>query len=343
MRPRLLARAVVAAVAASVAFVPTHAEAAPGPAVDPAVDLVVTGWALGSAGGQVIEQSPGLGQVDVVGAMVRADGRSISAPGAGERRLLRLAHGRGLRAELLLGNWSNRLGAFDPRAAHRLLGDDAHIGRVARRLAAVVETQGWDGVNVDLEQVRRTDAGGLVRLVERLQAELDPEQTVSLDVSGSATLRAYRVHGYDLEALGAAADVVVLMTYDYSGPTWSVPGPIGPLRWQRRAARAALEVVPAEKLDLGVAGYGYTWPRGRTGRSVTVRAARRLVEQDDARAVWRPAYGEWRARLSDGTVLWWSDARSYRLRVRLAEDLGLHGVAVWRLGSADPIPSGSPK
>jgi spore germination protein len=348
VRPRPLARPLArllasATVAVAVAVGPAT-PAAPAPAADPVRpgDLVVTGWVLESSGGRVLEQSPGVGQVDVVGASLRADGRSISGPGPGARRLLRLAHGRGLRVELLLGNYSNRLGGFDPRAAHRLLSDDAHLDRVARRLAGVVEAQGWDGVNVDLELLRRSDAGGLVRLVERLQAELDPERTVSVDVSAATSLRAYRARGYRLAALGAAADVVALMTYDYSGPTWSGPGPIGPLRWQRRAARAALDAVPADRLDLGIAGYGYSWPRGRTGRSLTVRAARRLVARDDARAVWRPAYGEWRARLSDGTVLWWSDARSYRRRVQLAAGLGVHGVAVWRLGSADPIPARPP-
>jgi spore germination protein len=335
MRSRLLVHTATALVAITAAFAPTQVAAAEDP--------VVTGWVLGSAGGHVIAASAdGLGQVDVVGSTLRPDGRSVSTPGPGERRLLRLAHQRGLRAELLLGNYSNRLGAFDPRAAHRLLSDDTHVDRVARRLADLVEAQGWDGVNIDLELVRRGDAGGLVRLVTQLQAELDPGATVSVDVSASTSLRAYRQHGYRLDALGAAADVVVLMTYDYSGPTWSGPGPIGPLRWQRQAVRAALDAVPADKLDLGVAGYGYTWPRDRTGRSVTVRAARRLVAQDGARAVWRATYGEWRARLSDGTVLWWSDVRSYQLRVRLAAQLGLHGVALWRLGSADPIPPRSP-
>ncbi len=300
-------------------------------------DPVVTGWVLGSSGGRVIETNAALDQVDVVGASLRPDGRSITSPGADERRLLALAHERGLRAELLLGNYSNRLGDFDPRAAHRLLSSATHIGRVARRVAGVVEAQGWDGVNVDLELVRRSDAAGLVLLLGRLQAELAPEETVSVDVSAATSLNRYRARGYDLAGLGEAADVVVLMTYDFSGPAWSPPGPIGPLDWQRRAAEAALAVIPAAKLDLGIAGYGYTWPRGRTGRSVTVRAARRLVEQDGARAVWRAEEGEWTARLSDGTVLWWSDARSYRLRLRLAGDLALHGVAVWRLGSADPI------
>ena len=319
------------------------APAAPAAVAGPAAadELVVTGFVLGSSHVRVLEESAGaLGQVDVVGTILRPDGRRVSTPGADARRLLGRSHRLGLRAELLLSNYSNRLEDFDPRAAHRLLSRRDRLDRVVARLASLVARQGWDGVNVDLERVRAADAAGLVALVEGLQAAMPAAKTVSIDVSASTTRAGYRRRGYRLAALGRAADVVALMTYDYSGPAWSRPGPIGPLGWQRRAVRTALLEVPRERLDLGVAGYGYTWPRpstGRTGRSIAPRAARRLVRRDGANAVWRTAYGEWTARLSDGTTLWWSDARSYRRRVRLARDLGLHGLAVWRLGSADPL------
>ena len=121
------------------------------------------------------------------------------------------------------------------------------------------------------------------------------------------------------------------------GPTWSGPGPVGSRRWQAAALAAVATQVPVGKIDLGVAGYGYTWPTTGTGRTVTVAQARRLVARDGATARWRTGPGEWTARLSDGTRLWWSDRRSYRLRVDLARQRGLHGLAVWRLGSADTL------
>ena len=77
------------------------------------------------------------------------------------------------------------------------------------------------------------------------------------------------------------------------------------------------------------------WPSGRT---VTTKQARKLVARDGARAHWRKGPGEWTARLSDGTRMWWSDGRSYALRLAMATSAGLHGVALWRLGSADPLP-----
>lgn len=309
------------------------------PAAPASADTDVTGFALGSAYNGLVERNAhALATLTVAGIGITPDGGGVAAPSRDLRRLLGTAHDEGLRAELLLSNYSNALEAFDPRAAGRLLSSPAKTDRVARRVAGVVRRQGWDGVNVDLELVRRTDAGGLVRLLRRLQELMPPRKTVSIDVSASTTLQAYRAHGYRLRAIGRTADVVVLMAYDMHGPTWSGPGPIGPLKWQRQAIAAARRAVPADRIDLGVAGYGYSWPESGTGRSLSVATARRLVERDGARAVWHPAYGEWSARLSTGTVLWWSDGRSWKLRAELAASRGLHGLALWRLGSADTLP-----
>lgn len=301
-----------------------------------------TAWALPSAPSALVRRSAArLDQLDVVGVSLRPGGGALAAVPRGSLRLLRVARRSGLRAELLVNNYSDRAGGFDARAAHRLLAHPARVRAVARRLAALVTEQGWDGVNVDLERVRRADADGLALLVELLQARLPAAATVSVDVGAATSLRGYRRHGYLLGRLAAAADRVVVMTYDRSGPTWSGPGAIQPLAWQRAAVRSALRRVPADRLDLGVAGYGYTWPArrsGRVGRSVTVTQARRMVRRDGARARWRPRPGEWSARLSDGTRLWWSDRRSYRLRRALADELGVRGTALWRLGGLGSLP-----
>ena len=97
--------------------------------------------------------------------------------------------------------------------------------------------------------------------------------------------------------------------------------------------------MPAAQVDLGVAGYGYTWSprRARLDGHARHRTAARAREAG-VRPVWHARAGEWSARLPGGTVMWWSDARSFRQRERLARALGVHGLALWRLGSADPLP-----
>jgi spore germination protein len=325
-----LASASTAASSAASSAAPTRAHSQEG--------LAVTGFALGSLrSAQLDRDADALDTVTVAAVGLSASGDSVGQPDAGMERVRSEAAGHGLGTELLLSNYSDAKGGFDAQAAHRLLSSPENIDAVAEQVAWMAIEGGWGGVNIDLELVPKGDAGGLVELAGALNDALGTGRTLSIDVSASNSPRGYRNGGYLLDPLGRIVDVVVLMTYDYSGPTWSDPGPIGPVAWQRDSVEVASRYVPADKLDLGIAGYGYTWPKRGTGRSVTVAQARKMVAKDGARARWHSDSKEWSATLSNGTVLWWSDARSYAARVALAEELGMHGVAVWRLGSADPL------
>jgi spore germination protein len=308
---------------------------APEPRAAAATPLASTGYVLGDAPDTLVaREAHALATLGVDGVSLDRRGAAVSAADA---RLATAAHAHGLRAELLLSNYSDRIGDFDPRAAARLLRSPAHIDAVATQLASYVADQGWDGIQVDLESMSARDADGLLTLVSTLQSRMAPEKTVSIAVMASDRASEYAQRGYRLADLGRTVDVLALMTYDQHGP-WSGPGPVGALPWQRRAVAVVTAVVPAAKVDLGVAGYGYTWPRGHAGRTLTDAGARRLVTRSGASARWRAGAGEWTARLPDGTRLWWSDARSIALRQQLATELGLHGIALWRLGSADPLP-----
>ena len=307
-------------------------------AARPANGLDVTSWVLPSSPSRVVANNAGgLTTLAVSATMLRASGHAVTPVNGDMLRLARAGRAHHLATELALSNYSNPLEAFDAGALHRLLSDPGAIRKVVAAVAHQVARGPWDGVNVDFELVRASDGAGLTRFVAQLQSAMPRSKTVSIDISASGTVAIYRHRGYRLGLLRRHVDVVDLMAYDYSGPTWTGPGPIGPLDWQRRSVEALLRAVPASKVQLGVAGYGYTWPANGTGTSVTDRQARRLVADDSATPTWMPDEGEWTATLSDGTVLWWSDARSYDLRVTLAQQLHLRGTAVWRLGSSDRL------
>lgn len=328
MRLVVLTLALLLGLPASLAAAPASAQVPEG--------LEVTGWIQqGGSNKLVARNAGGITTLSVAALPITPDGGGVARPNEDQLRLLRAAKRHDLKAEILLSNYSNRIEGFDPVAAHRLLSSPRKIDRVAQRLARFVRA-GWDGINVDLELVRASDGPGLVRLVEAIQDRMPAAKTVSIDISASVSIEQYRSRGYRLRPLAAAVDVIDLMTYDLHGP-WSRPGPIGDLAWQRRALDALLTVVPPSQVQLGVAGYGYTWPRQGTGRSVTVKQAERLVSRSGVKAHWRPDPGEWTARLSNGTRLWWSDGRSYAKRIDLAREYDLRGLAVWRLGSADTL------
>jgi len=303
--------------------------------------LAVTGYA--ESGGatttaEIDASAAAMTTVGVDGVNISSNGTSVPAPDSTTRTLLKKAHADKLRAEFLVGNYSESIGDFDPAALDDLVSSSSNINRVVSSLVGSVNSQGWDGITVDFESIDSQDEQGLVNFVTALKSAMPSGKTVTVDVTAFPDAADYPANGYDLTALGAAADRIALMAYDEHGPTWNGVGPIGGLPWQESCLKQVLADVPASKVDLGVAGYGYTWPTSGTGVQVSDAQARQLVQDDGATATWNSTQGEWTATLSDGTVLWWSDAKSWPLRVALAQKYGLHGMALWALDLSDPIP-----
>jgi spore germination protein YaaH len=310
--------------------------ATPASACAPA--LPATGYAEnGTAPARVNASAPALATLGVDGVNIDAAGDSVPLPDSDSLALLRQARQKHLRAEFLLGNYSDAIGDFDPDATTKLVSSPANRAAVIATVVKAIRTQGWDGVQIDLEAIKGSDRANLLVFLTELKKALPKHKTLSMAVTAFTDAQEYADNGYDLAGLGRILDQVALMAYDEHGPTWNGVGPIGGLPWQTAALRLVLAKIPADKLDLGVAGYGYTWPVTGTGDQVSDAQARQLVSNDHSVAHWDATQGEWTATLHNGTVMWWSDARSWPLRESLARRYHLHGMALWSLGLSDPI------
>lgn len=307
---------------------------APSPAAPP---LAVLGFQSDTDSPRLIdEDAHAMTMVGVNGINLVAPGR-VSAPNRVD--LVQRAHADadGLPAVLLVGNWSPRINDFSEKLAYQTLGDPGAVRKAVAAVAGDVTVGHWNGVSVDLESLAPRDRAGLTQFVAELHAALPAGDSLTVCLEAFASPAGYRANGYNLPALAAGTSQIVPMTYDDHGPWENAPGPIGPLRWQRASVHALETAVPADQILLGAANYGYAW-RPHANDNLNVSQARALVARWHAHARWSPAVGEWTATLKDGSTLWWSDARSVVLRIKLARTLGLHGVAVWSLGSGDPLP-----
>jgi len=289
----------------------------------------------GSTPALIAADAPGLAAVGVDGVNLTGPG-SVSTPAVADRAQLAAAHRAGLTAMLLVGNWSDTIEDFSEPLAWRTLGHQAMIARAAATLAADVNTEGWNGVSVDLESLAPRDRAGLTAFVDALRADLPEAASLTVCVTSFPSLADYGSNGYDLRGLAAAANQLVLMAYDEHGPWENTPGPVGAETWVQAGLHAVMRVVPGRQIDLGVAGYGYAW-RPHANVMLSDAGARRLVRREGGRARWVSTVGEWTATLRDGSTVWWSDERTLALRERLAARLGLHGLAVWSLALSDPI------
>jgi len=260
------------------------------------------------------------------------DGAGITESTDAQRALLDHAHKNGLKAELMVGNFDATLGDFNEQLAYDTLSDDGARAAVVDELGTIVEAQGWDGISIDLESLAGRDTELLSAFSTELRARLGSAPSISIALMVAPDAATYVNMGYDFGVLTGSIDRFVLMAYDEHGPWEDVPGPVGSLDWQRAGLEALLEGVPAEQVEIGVAGYGYGWGPSGDGQ-LSVAKARELAPD----ATFDEAAGEWTATLADGTELWFSDIRSFELRVALAKEYDLGGVALWSLEQGDAI------
>jgi spore germination protein len=289
---------------------------------------VIMGYALeGSATPRSVTRDGSfLDTIGVDGVALTGRGGGVSTLSPQARALRRAATAAGRPPVLLISNYNNRLGDFDEPRAHRVLTNKRFRAAAARTL--VRRAASFRGVQIDLESLRPRDTKGLLAFTRAVRRALPRGKTVSMAFMASGSARGYAARGYALSALARVLDVAALMTYDQHGP-WSGRGPIAALPWVRAELRYFLTRVPRRKVDLGAAAYGYAWGGG--AQQLTVPQARRLA---GSRAVWSARLGEWHARLPRGRAIWWDDARSVDLRRRLAVAKGLHGLAIWQIGSS---------
>ncbi len=232
-------------------------------------------------------------------------------------------------------------GTFDSGLVHAAVSDLSVQGRLIDQLVEKAVSLGYSGVHVDCEYIQASDREGYVAFIENLGAALHQAgKTVSVALAPKTSDNQTGVlyEGLDYAGLGAAADSVVLMTYEW-GYTYGPPMAVAPLRQVRQVAEYAVSRIPAQKIMLGIPNYAYDWvipyERGVTKAAtignidavqIAVDNQAEILYSDDAQA---PHFQYIRSDI--GHEVWFEDVRSIQAKLGLASELGLRGVSYWNL------------
>ncbi len=230
---------------------------------------------------------------------------------------------------------------FDPRISAAVLSSGESRRSHARTVAAWVEQNGFDGVDVDWEAVegRRRDA--FTAFVRALADEAHKRDVlVAVDVYPKTSEPGGwdGPRSQDWRRLGDAVDQFRIMTYNYSG-SWSGPGPLSPPDWIDRVLGFAETHVDPGKTMMGVGLYGRQW-HGDTTRSLVWGDVQELVATEAPRRS-RGASGELILRFKrDGRTqtAYFPDARAVGVKLRVLRDRhpDVAGIYCWLLGQEDP-------
>lgn len=109
-------------------------------------------------------------------------------------------------------------GQFSDRLAHELLTDLELQKKVIANLLATLKEKNYSGIDLDIEFIFPDDKDAYVAFVKALHAALSPEGfkvSVALAPKISSSQTGSLYGGHDYAGLGAAADKVLLMTYEW--------------------------------------------------------------------------------------------------------------------------------
>ena len=162
--------------------------------------------------------------------------------------------------------------------------------------------------------------------------------SVALAPKTSADQPGLLYEGKDYGGLGAAADEVLLMAYEW-GYTYGPAMAVAPLNKVRQVIEYALTEIPPEKINLGIPNYGYDWilpyVRGES-RAVTighVEAVQIAIENDVSIQFDETAQSPYFTYIRDGKEheVWFEDVRSLQAKFNLLKEYDLKGIGVWQI------------
>ncbi|HEX5165036.1 MAG TPA: glycosyl hydrolase family 18 protein [Thermomicrobiales bacterium] len=215
---------------------------------------------------------------------------------------------------------------------------------IVARLVTVVESNGYDGIQIDFEGINASDDDILTDFMKRLHAAFQPRGWIVSQAVIARTSDAANYWGgaYDYSELAKYNDYIAIMAYDYGYAGRPDPIAVAPIWWVDDVAKYAVSQIPREKIILGVPFYGYDWntTKGPPATSVSYDSAMKLAERKDADLTYDKTNAANRLRYKDDAgdnhEVWFENADSFDAKLKIVTDYRLAGFAGWRLGHEDP-------
>ncbi|NLL77874.1 MAG: LysM peptidoglycan-binding domain-containing protein [Clostridiales bacterium] len=232
-------------------------------------------------------------------------------------------------------------GMFNNQLISIVVSDMAVQQNLINNLLQMVSQKEFEGVDIDFEYIIAEDRVLFAEFVSNVRAavnEIGYPVSVALAPKTSDNQPGLLYGGKDYALLGAAADNVLLMTYEW-GYTYGPPMAVAPINKVREVVDYAITRIPVEKINLGIPNYGYDWPlpyeRGVTvARTISNTEAVQIAINNNVPIQFdQVAMSPFFTYESEGVEheVWFEDVRSIREKFSLVQEYMLRGVGYWQI------------
>lgn len=230
--------------------------------------------------------------------------------------------------------------------AHTVLSSRELQEKVITNVLAVMKEKGYQGLNIDFENVYPADREHYNQFLQLAVDRLHPQGysvSSALAPKTSSEQKGLLVEAHDYEAHGRIVDFVVLMTYEWGyrkGPAQA----ISPINEIKKVLDYAVTVIPRDKILFGFQIYARDWTlpfvQGSEAETFSQQeAVRRAIQHQVAIQYDTKAqapffrYADAQGRTHE---VWFEDARSAQAKFDMVKQYKLRGISYWVLGYPFP-------
>lgn len=257
-----------------------------------------------------------------------------------DERLLAEANRFGLRKRMVITplDVNER---FNNQLVVMLLSDVVMRENLINNILQTMTDKGYQALDIDFEFIPGEFRDAYVAFITEVRERLAPQGyqvSVALPPKISDDQPGLLYEGIDYAGIGAAADTVFLMTYEW-GYRFGPPMAIAPIPSVRKVLDYAVSVIPREKIDMGIPNYAYDWPlpyeRGVTEAETigNVEAVRRAFRYNTEIQYDEQSQAPFFYYTLDEVehVVWFEDVRSISAKYDLIAEYGFRGGGYWNL------------
>jgi spore germination protein YaaH len=260
--------------------------------------------------------------------------------------------------------WSNA------SAIQKILSSGPSRRALEDNIVQLVTENNFDGIDIDFENKLAKTRPYFSLFLKGLQGRLGKKFLYCTIESRTPPSSAFAVipptleYANDFVAINKYCDRVQIMAYDQgaidlklnAGANSAPYIPVADVAWVRKVITLAAKSISKNKLVIGVATYGYEYeltpltqgyrytldwafnPRYATelARNLGLTASRNSAGEMSFvyQSTTTPATGT----TTPLSIVWWSDAQAIADKIKLAKELGVRGVAIFKLdGGEDPL------
>ncbi|MBL7159512.1 hypothetical protein ISS85_03480 [Candidatus Microgenomates bacterium] len=233
---------------------------------------------------------------------------------------------------------------------------EKHAQNLIGDAAPIMQKYGFTDLNLDIESFEVASESSqqqYTAFIKEVKSGVDKNNLGTLTIE-APPISLVQPRLINVEEIAKIADSIVLMAYDFHYIYSYIAGPVAPIGGANTVrefdvvtvVKEALNVIPPEKIILGIPLYGYEWetisdkPGAPTipGGSATAsnrRVAELLASCDHCTKAYDEQSKQPYVIFQDGAYfhqIYYEDKQSIKEKLKLAEEHKIAGVALWALG-----------